>query len=157
MKRNFVLILFFLAHAVAFGQAPYKMSYQAVVRNDANVLVSNQTVGMQISILQGAEGETTVYVETHSPVSNDNGLVNFEIGTGTAISGDFAAIDWSAGPYYIKIEADPEGGSSYSVTGISQLVSVPYALHAATAESLSGAGRRERPHLCGKSCLYYQQ
>jgi hypothetical protein len=149
MKRNFVLILFFLAHAVAFGQAPYKMSYQAVVRNDANVLVSNQTVGMQISILQGEEGQTVVYAETHSPVANDNGLVSFEIGMGTVISGDFAAIDWSAGPYYIKIEADPEGGSSYSVTGISQLVSVPYALHAATAESLSGALEESDPIFAG--------
>lgn len=149
MKRNLVLILFFLASAVTFAQAPYKMSYQAVVRNDAGVLVSNQAVGMQISILQGEEGETAVYVETHSPVANDNGLVSFEIGTGSVISGEFSAIDWSAGPYHIMIEADPSGGTTYSVTGISQLVSVPYALHAATAESLTGGVEESDPIFVG--------
>jgi hypothetical protein len=149
MKKNLVLILFFLASAVAFGQAPYKMSYQAVVRDGAGLLVASQAVGMQVSILQGTEGENTVYVETHQPMTNQNGLVSFEIGTGTAISGEFAAIDWSAGPYHIKIEADPEGGSNYTVSGISELVSVPYALHAATAESLTGGVEESDPIFVG--------
>ncbi|MFN5386211.1 MAG: hypothetical protein ACK5CO_05240, partial [Bacteroidota bacterium] len=36
-----------------FAQAPSKMSYQAVIRNSSNAPVSNQPVGMRISILQG--------------------------------------------------------------------------------------------------------
>ncbi|MCB9449626.1 MAG: hypothetical protein H6585_14940 [Flavobacteriales bacterium] len=122
----------------AFAQAPEKMSYQAVIRDAGNVLVTNQNVGMQISILQGAPNGTPVYVETQMPMSNLNGLVTIEIGAGSVVSGAFNTIDWSNGPYFIKTETDPVGGTSYSIMGTSELLSVPYALHAKTAESISG-------------------
>ena len=111
----------------SFAQSPEKMSYQAVIRNAANALVTNQQVGMQISILQGS---TAVYEETQTPTSNTNGLVTLEIGTGTIVSGTFSSIDWSADTYFIKIETDPAGGTNYTITGSSQLLSVPYALYA---------------------------
>lgn len=114
----------------AFAQAPQKMSYQAVVRDAANGLIVNQTVGMQISILQGSDTGTPVYVEVQTSTTNANGLASLEIGTGTVITGTFASIDWSTGTYYIKTETDLAGGSSYTITGASQLLSVPYALHA---------------------------
>ena len=114
----------------SFAQAPEKMSYQAVVRGANNALVTNQQVGMQISILQGS---TAVYEETQTPTSNTNGLVSLEIGTGTVISGSFTAIDWSADTYFIKTETDPTGGTNYTITGTSQLLSVPYALYATTS------------------------
>ena len=114
----------------SFAQAPEKMSYQAVIRDANNALVTNQQVGMQISILQGS---TAVYEETQIPTSNTNGLVNLEIGTGTIVSGIFSSIDWSAGTYFIKIETDPTGGTNYTITGTSQLLSVPYALYAKTS------------------------
>jgi len=115
------------------------MSYQAVVRNASNQLITNQSVGMQISILQTTATGTAVYVETHYPTSNANGLVTIEIGTGTIVSGDFAAINWANDTYFIKTETDIDGGSSYTITGTSQLLSVAYALHAKTAESITGA------------------
>ena len=114
----------------SFAQAPEKMSYQAVIRGANNALVTNQQVGMQISILQGS---TAVYEETQTPTSNTNGLVSLEIGTGTVISGSFTAIDWSADTYFIKTETDPTGGTNYTITGTSQLLSVPYALYANTS------------------------
>ena len=114
----------------SFAQAPEKMSYQAVIRGANNALVTNQQVGMQISILQGS---TAVYEETHTPTSNTNGLVSLEIGTGTVISGSFTAIDWSADTYFIKTETDPTGGTNYTITGTNQLLSVPFALYAKTS------------------------
>ena len=114
----------------SFAQAPEKMSYQAVIRGANNALVTNQQVGMQISILQGS---TAVYEETQTPTSNKNGLVSLEIGKGTIVSGIFSSIDWSADMYFIKIETDPAGGSNYTITGTSQLLSVPYALYAKTS------------------------
>jgi len=130
MKKLYTLIAILLINMAAFAQAPQKMSYQAVVRNAANDLSTNQTVGMQISVLQGSDTGTPVYIETQTPTTNANGLVNLEIGTGTVVSGTFASIDWSTGTYYIKTETDPTGGTSYTINGTSQLLSVPYALYA---------------------------
>lgn len=119
--------------ASVFAQAPEKMSYQAVVIDGNNNLVSSTSVGMQISILQGSASGTAVYVETQTPTSNANGLVSLEIGSGTVVSGTFASIDWANGPYFIKTETDPTGGTNYTITGTSQLLSVPYALYAENA------------------------
>ena len=136
-KRIITICALLLLTVSVFAQAPEKMSYQAVVRDGSNNLVSSTAVGMQISILQGSSSGTAVYVETQTPTSNVNGLVSIEIGTGTVVNGDFTSIDWSNGPYFIKTESDPTGGTNYTITGTSQLLSVPYALHAKTADSVS--------------------
>jgi hypothetical protein len=134
MKRNYTLLLFLLATVSTLAQTPEKMSYQAVLRDASNALLTNQEVGMQISILQTTITGTAVYIETQTATTNINGLVSLEIGSGTS-SDDFNTIDWSAGPYFIKTETDPTGGSSYSITGTSQIMSVPFALYAKTSGS----------------------
>jgi uncharacterized protein (TIGR02145 family) len=111
------------------------MSYQAVIRDASNELVASQSVGMQISILQGSASGTVVYTETQTPTTNANGLVSIAIGEGST-NDDFSSIDWANGPYFVKTETDPNGGSDYSITGTSQLLSVPYAMHAKTAENV---------------------
>ena len=138
MKKLYTLLASFLITLALFAQAPEKMSYQAVVRDANNALIMNQAVGMRIQILQGSVSGTTVYEETQTPTSNDNGLVTLEIGTGTIVSGMFGTIDWSTGPYFIKTETDPNGATNYTISGTSQLMSVPYALYAKT--SGNGAG-----------------
>jgi hypothetical protein len=120
-----------------FGQAPEGFKYQAVVRDAGNTILNNQVVGMQMTIQQGFIGGTTVYQETFTPTTNGYGLINLEIGSGTVISGDFTTIDWSVGPYFIETAVDITGGTSYAVMGTSQLMSVPYALHSKTAESVT--------------------
>jgi uncharacterized protein (TIGR02145 family) len=82
---------------------------------------------MRISILQGSASGTAVYIETQTPTTNDNGLASLEIGGGTVVSGNISTMDWANGPYFIKTETDANGGSNYSITGTSQLLSVPYA------------------------------
>lgn len=137
MKNLFSLLTAFCCVFISLAQAPEKMTFQAVVRDATNNLLNNQSLGMQISILQGTSAGNALYVETHTPTSNENGLVTIEIGTGTVSEGDFMTIDWSNGPFFIKSETDPTGGVSYSITGTSQLMSVPFALHAKTAESVT--------------------
>jgi len=132
MKKLYTFLVAGLLAATTFAQTPEKMSYQAVVRDSGDALVTNLAVGMQISILQTTATGTAVYIETQTPTTNINGLVTLEIGTGSVVSGDFTTIDWSTGLYFIKTETDPTGGSSYTITGTSQLLSVPYALHAKT-------------------------
>jgi len=116
------------------------MSYQAIVREADNNLVSNQTVGMQVSILQGTANGTEVYVETHTPETNNNGLVSLEIGNGTVVSGSFAEIDWANDSYFIQSEFDISGGTNYIISGVNEILSVPYALHAKTAETVLRGG-----------------
>src|SRR5687768_1280265 len=142
MKKRSTIFAAFILVASAFltqrvsAQAPNKMSYQAVIRNATNALVTNQTVGMQVSILQGSPTGTAVYVETQTPTTNTNALVSMEIGSGTIVSGNFTTIDWANGPYFIKTETDPTGGTTYSITGTSELMSTPYALYSKTAETV---------------------
>ncbi len=140
MKKIYMFLLTVTIAAVSIAQVPDKMSYQAVIRDTEGNLVTEQEIGMQISILQGSANGAAVYVETQSPTTNVNGLVSIEIGgdDGTAISGNFASIDWSAGPYFIKTETDPSGGINYTITGTSQLLSVPYALHSGSSDVLTG-------------------
>ena len=137
MRKLFTILLAVFLTATVWAQSPNKMSYQAVIRNSSEALVTNTTVGMKISILQGSRRKA-VYVETQSPTTNANGLISIKIGDGTVQSGDFTNIEWANGPYFIKTETDPAGGTDYTITGTSQLLSVPYALHAKTAESVSG-------------------
>lgn len=125
--------------AGVFAQAPQLMSYQTVIRNTAGDLVTNQIVGMRISILQGSNNGTAVYVETQTPTTNVNGLASLSIGSGTIVTGTMAGINWGSGPYFIKTETDPTGGTNYTVSGAAQLESVPYALYSAgSAANLNG-------------------
>ncbi|MCL9804930.1 hypothetical protein NAT51_05340 [Flavobacterium amniphilum] len=129
MEKNKLLIYVFLLFSVGllYGQVPEKLSYQAIIRNNSNVLVANSPVGMQISILQTSASGTVVFSETHTPTTNANGLLSLQIGNGTPVLGSFSAINWANGPYFVKTETDPAGGTNYTVTGTSQLLSVPYA------------------------------
>jgi uncharacterized protein (TIGR02145 family) len=141
MKKIYSVIAGLLLTVSIWSQAPKKMSYQAVVRNGSNALVSSTVVGMQISILQGSVSGTAVYVETQTPTTNANGLASLEIGAGVAVTGTMAGIDWANGPYFIKTETDPAGGTAYSISGTTELVSVPYALHSnCVPVSVSGTG-----------------
>ncbi len=136
MKKLFTMMSAVLISATIWAQSPPKMSYQAVIRNNSNQLLTNTQVGMKISILKGLPPTyTVVYWETQTPTTNANGLVSLEIG------GDWTGFDtihWKNGPYFIKTETDPNGGTNYTITGESELLSVPFALHSKTAESVTG-------------------
>lgn len=155
MKKNIIILtaILILSNIMVIAQTPEKMSYQAVIRNSSNALVTNQSVGMKISILHGSVNGSAVYEETHTTNTNINGLVSITIGDGTVLSGSFSAIDWSNGPYFVKSETDPSGGTSYSITGTSQLLSVPYALHAKAAEAIIGGGSIGNDFYLGQDTL----
>jgi hypothetical protein len=135
MKKIYSILVALILTANIFAQAPQKMSYQAVIRKSNNALVQSLPVGMKISILKGSATGTAVYVETQTATTNANGLVSLEIGTGTAITGTFAAINWANGPYFIKTETDPNGGTAYTIAGTNELMSVPYALFSASGNT----------------------
>ena len=132
-KITSLIAIFLISLTVLFAQAPEKFTYQTVVRNASNALVADAEVGVRLSILQGDATGNAVYVETHTATTNANGLLTLEIGGGTVQQGTFAGINWANGPFFLKTETDPTGGSSYSVTSTQQLMSVPYALYAKEA------------------------
>ena len=140
MRRAITLIITMVLCATAtLAQTPDKFNYQTVLRNASNAVVANALVGVRVSILQGDEDGTAVYVETHTGTTNANGLLTLEIGSGKVQQGTIGEIDWSNGPYFLRTETDPNGGDNYSITNTQQVHSVPYALFAkAAANSFSG-------------------
>ncbi len=134
MRKLYSIVASLILTISIYAQAPQQFSYQAVVRGVNNELLVNKTVGMRISLLQGSNTGNAVYIETHTPLSNANGLVSIAIGNGTLVSGTFANIDWSKGPYFVKTETDVAGGINYTLITTNQLLSVPYALFAANSQ-----------------------
>lgn len=100
--------------------------------------MSNQDVSFRMSVRQGSENGTIVYQETHSATTNEHGLISFRIGDGNS-SDDLADVNWAGSSHYLQTELDPEGGSNYEDMGTTQLVSVPYALHAKSADNVDDA------------------
>ena len=141
MKKLFTVLVMLLFSTVllAFVPPSQKLNYQAVVRNSSNALVSNQVVGMKISILFGSASGTVVYAETQTPTTNANGLINISIGSGVVVSGTYSTIEWGRGTHFLKTEIDPTGGTAYSITSTSELLSVPYALYASYTKTAANA------------------
>jgi hypothetical protein len=139
MKKIAFIFSIFL-YGIVLGQVPQKLSYQAVIRDASNNIVSNQPVGIRISIIQGSPTGTPVYIETHNPMTNTDGLVSIEIAGGVVVSGTFSVIDWSKTPYFLFTEVDPTGGVSYSIFSTTELMSVPFALFAEKSRNPGPAG-----------------
>jgi hypothetical protein len=139
-KLTSILMTLFLALGM-LAQSPQKLSYQAVIRDASGKLIQGTNIGVKIMILQGSATGTVVYTETHNAATNANGLLSLEIGTGTT-TGNFSGINWADGPYFLKTETDPAGGTNYSITGVSQLLSVPYALYSEKAGNADGSETR---------------
>ncbi|MDP4267871.1 MAG: hypothetical protein Q8880_10620, partial [Bacteroidota bacterium] len=141
MKKT---ILFFAMVVITtinlMAQAPQGFSYQAVARDLNGNILANKPVNFRFSLLQGSNTGIVVYCETQSLTTNQFGLANLNIGTGTVVNGTFKNIDWSSGVYFCKVEMDASGGNNYQVMGISQLFSVPYAQYAEKSGSGGGVG-----------------
>ena len=130
-----LVIIVFISNLIS--QAPNLMSYQAVIWDGSGNLVAEKMVSIKISILQGSVTGTSIYSETHRLQTNINGLVSLMIGGGTNATGKISDINWGSGSYFLKTETDPTGGVNFSITGTTQLVSVPYSLYSGLAGNIS--------------------
>ncbi|MEO5967984.1 MAG: hypothetical protein ABIP68_07415, partial [Ferruginibacter sp.] len=131
MQKNLLAFISIIFLSIStYAQAPNKMSYQATIRNSAGSLVTNSNVGLRIQIIKGSEFGSAVFVETHNAlISNQVGLITTEIGNGTPVLGNISAINWSDGPYFLKTEVDPLGGTNYSINMVKEILSNPYSLY----------------------------
>ncbi len=132
MKNFLTFFLLVCCLSYASAQAPRAFSYQAVAYAAEGSPITNSNIGVQIMIIAGGENGEVIYIEQHNTDTNTSGLYNLRIGEGTATQGDFEEINWGGDPHYIRIEMDPNGGDSYELLGVTQLLSVPYALYAET-------------------------
>ena len=133
--KKILLTLFIACTQFMLSQVPSSFSFQAVVRDGNNELVTNQNIGVRAEITFSPNARIPLYAETHQAFSNSNGLVTLEIGKGSVLIGNFSQIDWSSGTYFLTTKYDLNGGSSYSLTVTTQLLSVPFAMYAATSGS----------------------
>lgn len=134
MKR--ILLSFLILHVsclMAVAQSPQAFSYQGVARDGSGTPLSSQGVTVRFTIRQGTPTGTAVYQEEHQGGTNALGLFTFQIGQGSFPSANFSTINWASGPYHLQVEL--HDGSAYQNMGTSQLLSVPYALYAATSGS----------------------
>jgi hypothetical protein len=147
MKKA-ILILSSLVFFIAgiFAQVPQTFNYQASLIDNSGQLLSSRTVSLRISIIQGSPDGSSVYSEIHSTTTTNQGIINLQIGKGIGDS-DFSRINWDLGPYFLKIELDPEGGNNFYVLGTNALASVPYALQAKNAEEVNWQNIRNKPNI----------
>ena len=143
MKKITLLstLCFLLLTLVVNAQTPPNaFNYSAVARNAAGQPIATATIGIQITILKTSPTGASQYSENHFVNTDAFGLFNLVIGAGAVQSGSMTTIDWSSDNYYLKVGMDATGGTNFLTMGTTQLLSVPYALHAKTAESIVGGG-----------------
>ncbi len=129
MKRIFYPIFALLISFGALAQAPQMFNYQAVIRDDGGNPLVSEAVEVSIAILEGSAEGTEVFSETHQITTNEFGIVNLQVGSESSMEN----IDWSADLYFVQVSLDG------NIMGTSPLLSVPFALHAATsANAFSG-------------------
>lgn len=133
MKVFSISMILVLQGLLTFAQAPQQFSFQGVARKADGKLAGNATVSIRITIHSETAGGTAIYQETHTAQTNATGIFNIQIGGGAVASGQFADISWKTFPYFLQLEMDPLGGTTYTNLGTTQMLSVPYAIQAVEA------------------------
>ncbi|MCR9101746.1 MAG: tail fiber domain-containing protein [bacterium] len=138
MKPYFLLGAILALALPLFGQSPQKFKFQAVARDASGQPYTSVNLGVRISLVRDGVSGLIDYAERHVVTTSPLGVFDLEIGGGLPVSGTFADADWANHPYYLKVDIDPDGGTSYMNLGTSQLLSVPYAIYAGTAGNGGG-------------------
>jgi len=151
-KNNLVLtfIIILFSAVQSFSQVPQYFNYQAVLRNNIGNVIVSQPVNIRLVFMMLLQC-TVVFKETHSATTNQFGVVNLKIGNGTQIVGPLSSVPWATGDKFVEVEVDYPVGSGYISVGTQQLLSVPYTLHAKTADSITGTITETDPVYTGSA------
>ena len=159
MKKIFALLIGILISAtITFSQdaPPQAFSFQALILKPNGSAVKNNYVSLQISILRNNANGIVEYQEVHTTMTNNSGGVNIQIGEGTTLLGDFAAIPWADDKWFLLVEVDPGGGTDYIEMTRMQLLSVPYALYSGGAREAGHAVEAEHAVNADNSSFAYE-
>lgn len=133
----FTLVLCWASFARAQQLSSFPgMNYQAVARDAAGKLLSKKTVFLRVNLLSDGPTGNAVYSEVHQVTTNDNGLFNLVIGKGESKGNTFQTIPWTEKNIWLELALSESKKETFSVIGASQLLAVPYAYHAGSAETL---------------------
>ena len=125
MKKTVQFLLLALMGLQLMAQAPMQFNYQAVLRDTGGSIMESTDVTISINILQGSATGAEVFTETHNTTTNEFGLISLQIGSINSL----ASISWDADAYFLEIIVDG------NVLGVTQLLSVPFAIHAGSAST----------------------
>ena len=135
MKKLIVFLLVLLAaNCSVQAQAPQGFNFQGIALDSNGYVLASKLVSLRFSICADSLGNTISYSETASVQTDKYGQFTVVIGNG-ATTGKFGSINWASGNLYMKTEIDIANTGKYVVTGLSQLLSVPYAMYANYAEN----------------------
>ncbi|MDG2417868.1 MAG: hypothetical protein P8M17_02670 [Saprospiraceae bacterium] len=133
--KKYIIFIFLCWSSYSFAQSDQGFNYQAVVQNEQGEIIKDDFVSMRFWIVKGSANGDILYRETHNAIyTGSEGILNLQIGTGSSDVGDFSSIDWSADRHFIRIDLDENNGNDFNQMGITQLMAVPYAMHAFSAD-----------------------
>ena len=132
IKKYIFIVAMLVLVSTAIAQIPQQLNYQGIARNASGEPISTHVITVRLSIIDSASNGIVTYQETKTVSTNYVGLFTIVIGApgGTNVIGTIASINWSTGKKFIKLEIDPNGASNFSLVGMNQLQSVPFALSA---------------------------
>jgi hypothetical protein len=105
--KSLILILFAgIYTCIAEAQAPRKIPYQAVARNNQRDPIANQNISVRFQIQDSLLN--TLFQEDQQTSTNTLGLFQLQIGSITPLN-----IDWTGGTRFLKVSIDISGGNNY--------------------------------------------
>ncbi|MEZ4757780.1 MAG: fibrobacter succinogenes major paralogous domain-containing protein [Flavobacteriales bacterium] len=149
MLRTLLLLLFLARLMTLSAQAPESFDLQGIARSTTGEVLASQAIALRIGIVADEVNGTVIYQETHAVTTNAYGLFTVAVGGGAPVLGTFADVPWGTAPHFVQVELDPTGGTAYQVVGTQQLLSVPYALHAANGLPGGGTSGQVLTNCCG--------
>lgn len=141
MKKSLSLIVFLLLfvglHLYAQSNTSYQgFNYQAVARDASGQVLTHQDIALKITLSSKEDSLVKPYTEIHKVKTDGLGLFRLIIGRGQVINGSWNEVPFSSTQIWLHVELDPKGGRAFTLVNSSELMSVPYAFHAATAGQL---------------------
>lgn len=127
------LLFLFIANQSVKGQVPDLVNYQAVLRDATGAIMDNRPVTVRLTVHENSGTGPVEFQERHTLTTTAQGLINVQIGAGTALVGTFAGINWYNNEKWLQVEVD--AGSGFTDMGAQRLVSVPYAILARNVEN----------------------
>jgi hypothetical protein len=134
MKKILLISILWCAALRLAAQAPQEFSFQGVAKNAGGQIIANTQIAIRLTVHETLPLGANLYQETHTPTTSPGGVFTIFVGAGYPVNGVFEDINWASGVYFLQVEIDPAGGTNYTSLGATQLVSVPYALHATQSD-----------------------